>query len=170
MFSSAFASKLRGNAPPKTKEAMTTQTKASATDLFEEAYKNYEQALKTGIKVQEDTVKMWKDLLSKAGTPAEFQSKFTEMAEDVFPTAKKRMDEALKTVEENYKTSTELLQQALQVWQPGSVAETQNRIRGLWETSLSAARNNVQTVVKTNQQILDAWTGLAANGTKKTSK
>lgn len=148
---------------------MTTQTK-TATDLFEEAYKSYDQALKTGIKVQEDTVKMWKDLLSKTSSPTDFQAKFTEMAESVFPVAKKRMEEALKSVEENYKTSTTLLQQAMQVWQPGSVAETQNRIQGLWETSLSAARTNVQNVVKTNQQILDAWTGLATNGNKKTAK
>jgi polyhydroxyalkanoate synthesis regulator protein len=158
-----------GDAPNQPEEDMSTQTK-TATDLFEEAYKSYDQALKTGIKVQEDTVKMWKDLLSKTSSPTEFQAKFTEMVESVFPAAKKRMEEALKSVEENYKTSTSLLQQAMQIWQPGSVAETQNRIQGLWETSLSAARTNVQNVVKTNQQILDAWTGLASNGSKKAGK
>ena len=138
---------------------MTTQTK-TATDLFEEAYKSYEQALKTGIKVQEDTVKMWKDLLSKTPAPGDFQAKFTEMAEDVFPAAKKRMDEALKAVEENYKTSADLLQQAH--GKPASPApwpKRRIRLRGLWESSLAASRTNVQTVMKTNQQILDVWTG-----------
>lgn len=148
---------------------MSTQTK-TATDLFEGAYKSYEQALKTGIKVQEDTVKMWKDLLSKTTSPNDFQAKFTEMAEDVFPTAKKRMDEALKAVEENYKTSADLLQQAMATCQPGTMAETQNRLRGLWESSLAASRTNVQAVMKANQQILDVWTGLATNGSKKATK
>ena len=148
---------------------MTNQTK-TATDLFEEAYKSYEKALKTGIKVQEDTVKMWKDLLSKTTSPNDFQAKFTEMAEDVFPMAKKRMDEALKTVEQNYKTSADLLQQAMEACQPGTMAETQNRLRGLWESSLAASRTNVQSVMKANQQILDVWTGLATNGAKKTTK
>lgn len=142
---------------------MTTKTK-TATDLFEEAYKSFDQALKTGIQVQEDTVKMWKDLLGKTSSPTEFQAKFVEMAEGVFPAAKKRMDDALKLIEENYKTSTDLLQQAMKVWQPGSITETQNRIQGLWETSLSAARSNAQAVVKTNQQILDTWTNLGGSG------
>ena len=114
---------------------MSTQTK-TATDLFEGAYKSYEQALKTGIKVQEDTVKMWKDLLSKTTSPNDLQAKFTEMA----------------------------------TCQPGTMAETQNRLRGLWESSLAASRTNVQAVMKANQQILDVWTGLAANGSKKATK
>ena len=148
---------------------MTTQTK-TATDLFEEAFKSYEQALKTGIKVQEDNVKMWKDLLSKTSSPSDFQAKFTEMAEDVLPTAKKRMNEAFKMVEQNTKMSVDLMQQAMEACQPGTMDETQNRLRGLWESSLAASRTNVQSVMKANQQILDAWTGFATNGSKKTGK
>jgi hypothetical protein len=162
-FSPAIVRQSWGVAPNQPEKAMTTKTK-TATDLFDEAYKSFDQALKTGIKVQEDTVKMWKDLLGKTTSPTEFQAKFTEMAEDAFPAAKKRMDEALKAIEENYRTSTDLLQQAMRVWQPGSIAETQNRIQGLWESSLSAARSNVQNMVKTNQEILDTWMHLAPNG------
>lgn len=117
---------------------MTTQSK-TATDLFEEACKSNEQALKTGTAVQEDTVRIWKDLLSKTTAPGDFQAKFTEMAENVFPTAKKRMGEALRTVEQNFKSSADLLQQAMETCQPGTMADTQNTLRRLWESSLAAS-------------------------------
>lgn len=149
---------------------MTTETQATASDLFEEVFKSYEKSLKTGIKIQEDSVKMWKDLLSNAATPTEFQKKIGEAADEILPAARKRMEEALRTVEENYKVSTDLMQQAFQVWQPGSADEMQNRIRQLWESSLSAARTNAQSIVKTNQQILDVWTGMVANGKKQATK
>ena len=43
----------------------------------------------------------------------------------------------------------------------------QNRIRDLWESSLTAIRNNAQAVVKSNQQILDFWTGALVTPSKK---
>lgn len=151
---------------------MTTQTKetSNASDLFEEAFKTFEQSLKTSIKIQEDSLKLWKDLLGSAATPTDFKKRMGEMADDIFPAAKKRMEQALQTLEENSKAGTDLLQKAFQVWQPGTVAESQNRVRELWETSLSAVRMNAQTVVKTNQQVLDYWTSLMGSDSKKSAK
>ena len=151
-------------------EIMTTKATSTASDLFEEAFKTYEQSLKTGIKIQEDTVKLWKDLLANAKTPTDFQARLSQMADEALPAAKKRMEEAMQTVEENYKVGTDLLQKAFQVWQPGSVAEAQNRVRELWESSLSAVRMNTQTIVKSNQQVLDYWTSMMGNGAATTKK
>jgi hypothetical protein len=89
------------------------------------------------------------------------------MVDDGFPAAKKRMDESLRALEEQYKVGSELMQKAVQVWQPGTVAESQGRIRDLWESSLTAIRNNAQSLVKTNQQILDFWTGVLTTSGKK---
>ncbi|HEX9786212.1 MAG TPA: hypothetical protein VGA56_26230 [Opitutaceae bacterium] len=148
---------------------MTTQTKEApaASDLFEEAFKTYEQSLKTSINIQEDTVKLWKDLLTSAKTPTDFKKRIGEMADEIFPAAKKRMEQALQSMEENSKAGTDLLQKAFQVWQPGTVAEAQNRVRELWESSLSAVRMNAQTIVKTNQQVLDYWTSMMGSDSRR---
>ena len=56
---------------------------------------------------------------------------------------------------------------------PKPLRELQKRVtqlRGIWESSLAASRTNVESVMKANQQILDAWTGFATNGSKKTGK
>lgn len=143
---------------------MTTEAKQSAQDLFDEAFKTYEQTLNTGIKIQEETVNLWKNVLCDTPTPTELQKRLSAIVDDGFPTAKKRIEESLRSLEEQYKVGSDLMQKAVQVWQPGSVEESQNRIRDLWESSLTAIRNNAQSTVKTNQQILDFWTGVLTNG------
>jgi hypothetical protein len=148
---------------------MTNESKqaAQAQDLFDEAFKTYEQTLNTGIKIQEETVNLWKSVLCDTPTPTELQKRLSAIVDEGFPAAKKRMEESLRSLEEQYKVGSELMQKAVQVWQPGTVAESQNRIRDLWESSLTAIRNNAQSVVKTNQQILDFWTGVLVTGGKK---
>ena len=140
---------------------------AQARDLFDEAFRTYEQALNTGIKIQEETVNLWKNVLCDTPTPTEMQKRLVAIVDEGFPTAKKRMDESLRSLEEQYKVGSDLMQKAVQAWQPGAVAESQNRIRDLWESSLTAIRNNAQSAVKTNQQILDFWTGVLTNVGKK---
>ena len=43
--------------------------------VFHDAMGNYEKALKSGIQLQEESVNLWKDLLTKLGSPEEFQAK-----------------------------------------------------------------------------------------------
>ncbi len=47
----------------------------SIDELFHEAMRSYEKALKSGIQLQEESVNLWKDLLTKLGSPEEFQAK-----------------------------------------------------------------------------------------------
>ena len=58
-----------------TKKA-TAATSEPMDELFQEAMRSYEKALKSGIQVQEESVNLWKDLLTKLGSPEEFQAKF----------------------------------------------------------------------------------------------
>lgn len=140
---------------------------AQAQDLFDESFRICEQMLNTGIKIQEETVNLWKNVLCDAPTPTELQKRLSAIVQEGSPASKKRVDEALRSFEEQYRIGADLMQKAAQVWQPGNVAESQNRIRDLWESSLTAVRNNAQSVVKTNQQIVDFWTGVLSSGGKR---
>jgi len=51
--------------------------------VFHEAMRSYEKALTAGIQLQEESVNLWKDLLSKLGCPEEFQAKLESMRADV---------------------------------------------------------------------------------------
>ena len=80
----------------ETKKA-TAATPETVAELFHEAMRSYEKALTAGIQVQEESVNLWKDLLSKLGSPEEFQTKLESMRADAFPQAHKRMEEFVET-------------------------------------------------------------------------
>ena len=75
-----------------TKKAIAA-TPETIDEVFHEAMRSYEKALKSGIQLQEESVNLWKDLLTKLGSPEEFQANLESMAADSFPKARKRMEE-----------------------------------------------------------------------------
>jgi hypothetical protein len=79
-----------------------TQTKKTApdafTEVFHDAMRNYEAALKSGIQLQEESVNLWKDLLTKLGSPEELQAKLKSMRTDAFPQARRHMEECVDTL------------------------------------------------------------------------
>jgi murein L,D-transpeptidase YcbB/YkuD len=112
--------------------------------------RSYENALKSGIQVQEESMKLWKDLLTKLGSPEEFQAKLESMTADAFPKARKRMEEFVETFNRTSNQTIDLFEKTLSVYQATSVPEAQRRL-------LTALRVNVQSALNTNAKIITDW-------------
>ncbi len=137
----------------------TTDDKSkAATDLFEQAMKNYEQALKSGLKLQEESARMWTAFAGQAGNPQDVQKRVKAWSDDVIPQTQKALDEYLKLIEQNSKASVDLLKKALVACQASTLQETQNRFLGVWEGSLNALRDTAVSVAQTNARVTEAWT------------
>jgi hypothetical protein len=139
----------------------TTNTKAatSATidEVFHDAMRSYEKALKSGIQLQEESVNLWKDLLTKLGSPEEFQAKLESMTAEVFPKARKRMEEFVETFNRTSNQTIDLFEKTLGVYQATSVTDAQRRVQDLIESSLTAMRVNVHSALETNVKIIASW-------------
>jgi hypothetical protein len=72
-----------------TKKA-TGATPETMDRFFHEAMRSYEKALKSGIQLQEESVNLWKDLLTRLGSPEELHAKLEAMTAETFPKARKR--------------------------------------------------------------------------------
>ena len=144
----------------------------TASELFEQAIGKFEEAVKTGLKLQEEASSAWTEILAGAGTPTEWQARFEEVAKKSIPKAQENIDTALKTMESNYATSLDLLKKAMEAAQSTTVEEGQERTTALWERSMEAMRENAQTVMQANAKIAEAWTDMMTqNGeAKKTAK
>jgi len=143
-----------------TKKATAAAAEASE-EVFHEAMRNYEKALKSGIQLQEESVTLWKDLLTKLGSPEEFQAKLESMTADAFPQARKRMEEFVETFNRTSHQTIDLFEKTLGVYQATSVPEAQRRVHDLIESSLSALRVNVHSALNTNAKIIASWKELA---------
>jgi ribosomal 50S subunit-associated protein YjgA (DUF615 family) len=130
-------------------------------EIFHEAMRNYEKALKSGIQLQEESVNLWKDLLTKLGSPEELQAKLEAMTADAFPKARKRMEEFVETFNRTSSQTIDLFEKTLGVYQATSVTDAQRRVQDLIESSLSTLRVNVRSALNTNAKIIADWKELA---------
>jgi hypothetical protein len=135
-----------------TKKA-TAATSATIDEIFHEAMRSYEQALKSGIQLQEESANLWKDLLTKLGSPEEFQAKLESMTADAFPKARKRVEDFVETFNRTSNQTIDLFEKT----QATSVTDAQRRVQDLIESSLSALRVNVHSALNTNAKIIASW-------------
>ena len=108
--------------------------------LSQKTMRSYEKALKSGIQMQEESVNLWKKLLTKLGSPEELQAKLESMTADVFPKARKRMEEFVETFNRTSNQTMDLFEKTLGVYQATSVTDAQRRMQDLIENSLSTLR------------------------------
>jgi len=139
-----------------TKKA-SAATSETIEEVFHEAMRSYEKALKSGIQLQEESVNLWKDLLTKLGSSEELQAKLESMTADAFPQARKRMEEFVETFIRTSNQTIDLFEKTLGVYQATSVTDAQRRLQDLIESSLSALRINVHTALNTNAKIIASW-------------
>jgi hypothetical protein len=128
-------------------------TAATIDEVFHEAMHCYEKAVKSGIELQEESVNLWKDMLTKLGSPQELEA----MTADAFPKARKRMEEFVETFNRTSNQTIDLLEKTLGVYQATSVTDAQRRVQDLIESSLAAMRVNVHSALNTNAKIIASW-------------
>ena len=142
-------------------EATQKATSETIDKVFQEAMSSYENALKSGIQVQEESVNLWKDLLTKLGSPQDFQAKLESMTADAFPKARERMEEFVETFNRTSSQTVSLFEKTLSVYQATSVPEAQRRMHDLIESSLATLRVNVHSALNTNAKLIASWKELA---------
>jgi hypothetical protein len=142
------------------KGIMTTEDKTKpATDLFEQAIKNYEQALKTGLKLQEDSLRMWTGLVNQPTAPQDLQKRVKALTDEIIPQTQKAIEDNLKLVEQNSRSSIELLKKAATVAQATTVQDAQSKFLGFCEASLNAVRDTTVAVTQANAKAVESWVG-----------
>jgi hypothetical protein len=141
---------------------MTTEQKTKpVTDMFEQALKSYEQALKTGVKMQEESAKAFTDLVTHATSPQDWQKQMNSVVDDFIPQTQKAVNEGLKLIEQSSKSGIELLKKATAVGQPSSAPDAQAKMLGLWEASLNAMSETALAVTEANNKAIESWLAYA---------
>ncbi len=143
---------------------MTEKAKPPVNELYEHALKNYEQALKTGLKLQEEVGKWWSNVATPGEGLQDWQKKVNHMLDDAFPVLQKRMEETLQHVEDNARTSLDLLKQAAEVTQCTTMPESQAKVQKLWQTSLNSLQRNTQAITQANVKMMETWSDFVRKG------
>jgi hypothetical protein len=141
---------------------MTTEQKTKpVTDLFEQALKSYEQTLKTGMKMQEESAKVFSDLVTQATSPQDWQKQMKSITDDFIPQTQKTVDDGLKLIEQTSKSGIELLKKTVAIGQPTTAPDAQAKMLGLWEASLNVMRDTVVAINHTHNKAIESWVAYA---------
>jgi hypothetical protein len=140
---------------------MSNNTNAQGSELFEQAMKNYEQAIQAGLKLQQDSAKWWMDMISQAKPAEDWQAKASDMVSESVSVTQKRMEENLKLIEQSSQTSLQLLNKAMEATKAESVSAGQAKMQEVWEASLDAIRKNASSVQQANVKWVESMMELA---------
>ena len=136
---------------------MSGYTKSPVGELVEQAMKQYEQALQTGLKLQEEASKWWTGFMAQTADPADWKQRWSSTAIDTIPLVQKRMEESLRLLEQGSRTSLDLMKQALEIASSSSSADAQSKVQELWAASLQALRSNAKAVSEANAKVAESW-------------
>lgn len=140
-------------------------------DMADSAMKNYEQAVRTGMKLQEEAVRCWNGLFTQTASAQDWQkrfSSFTNLTNEVVPLTQRRMEEVLELMEQNSRTGAELMKKAVDAAQTTVPAESQAKWMEFWTSSMGAMRNNAEAIAQINARAIDSWVTFVRENTEVT--
>ena len=136
---------------------MTAKAKPSATEYFDQALKNYDQAFKMGLQWQEDATQMLTGFVNQKLDAAGFSKGVGRALEDNIPAAQKQFDESLKTLDSNARKGLEMMRQSLDVASAKDPAEAQKKLNTLMKDSVDFVQEQIKSVTKANNQLIETW-------------
>lgn len=154
----------------KTQTASSTREKKyPLSDMAEQVTKNYEQALRSGIKMQEEAVQCCSKWFNQSAPADDWQkglTKFTSLVNEYVPENQKRVEELVDLMEKNTRTGTEILKKAADAAQNPIIGEGQGKWLDLWTTSLGAFRSTTEAMTEINGKAIDSFIDFVQKSTK----
>ena len=129
-------------------------------EVTETARKNYEHAVRTGQKLQDQAGQWWTRILSQGPGLGDWQKHFaglTRLTTDTLPLAQRRMEDMMSWMECSSRNHAELMRKAMDAAQTPSVAESQNKWMDVWASSMKALQAQVESATEVSTQAIDGW-------------
>ena len=113
--------------------------------------------LQKGAEVQEQTAQRFAEMLHGAGSTNYWQQQGLAAMEQMAETSQKNLDDGIRVMNENARTSMELLERALHSRVGGAPEKGSEAIQETLDLGLAAMRSNVEAVVQANARVIDSW-------------
>ena len=130
------------------------------SEMADTALKNYEQAIRTTLKFQEETARCWTSLFNQGVFAQDWQKRLNNlngMTNKLVPLAQQRIEEVIGLMEKNSRTGAELMKKAVDAAQTPVVSESQAKWMDFWTSSMGAVRSNNETVAEIGTKAMDSW-------------
>ena len=141
-------------------ESKETERERVMSDMADKAMRNYDQIVRTGLKIQEEASRCWTSMVTQGASAHDWQrpfSAFASVANSVLPKAQRSMQDLLEVAEKNSRTGVDLMRKAADAMQTPGLAERQAKWMDVWASSLGAARANADAMMQLGSRAFDTW-------------
>jgi hypothetical protein len=128
--------------------------------MFDQAVQTFGDAMKAGVKIQEEMGRWWTDMIEQAGPMTGWQKRSRAIVCESIPAAQRNTEELMKVLEQNCNRSLGLLKKAVDTEPTGTVADVQNKTQELWDASVEVVRDNTQAMAQVNVKMMETWADL----------
>jgi len=139
---------------------MSTKTDFDVTEILDSATNAFSDAMKAGVRAQEEVVKWWTSAFDGACPMGEFQKRGKQFMEEAVPAAQKQAQDWLKLLDANSRRGIELIRRAMDTETDGLAAGFTDAARKLWEESIAVVKENLETLTQANVKMLEVWADL----------
>jgi hypothetical protein len=141
------------------------QTPSDLNDLFKQAVETFQTAVRTGVKLQEESTRRFTTLLRDFGSPLEWQKNAQQMMSESIEATQKGIEESIRMVNQNAQTAMAMMQKAFETQPTNGAPEV--KPEEIWDTALGALRSNAQVVLEANSRLVESWTQLVKESMSK---
>ena len=146
----------------------------SVNEMFGQAAQFFQDAIQAGIKLQEQGTKSMTQLMSGLSSPQQWQESAQSTMTQLMKTTEKNMSEAIELMNQNTKSTMELLEKAFKAREAMGQGDGLVRIKEMWETAFGSFLRNSEVMLQANNRLLETWqkmaTALQAEMKSQTSK
>jgi hypothetical protein len=133
--------------------------KNKSSDLFRQAMGSFETALRTGTKLQEESVQRCVEILRDVGSPMEWERTSPAKVTKAIAAIQQNVDQSIRYMDENAQQTVSLMEMALETHRANSDDGDEDGY--FWTYALHAMRTNAQIIRQANTNVLESWGALA---------
>jgi hypothetical protein len=133
---------------------------SDVTQVLDSALGAFGDALKAGVKAQEEMLKCWSGAAENVNPLADWQKRTRQFFDESVPAAQKHAEDWMKIVEQNYRRSVDLLKKAVNSDQGNAMDGFRDKLRTLWEDSVVVVKENVEAMNQANVRLMQTWSEL----------
>ncbi|HUB25704.1 MAG TPA: hypothetical protein VL992_09780 [Tepidisphaeraceae bacterium] len=139
---------------------MSVKSEFDVAEILDSAASAFSDAMKAGVKAQEEVVKWWTGALDGGCQVGDFQKRGRQFLDEAVPAAQKQAQDWMKVLDSNSRRSVDLLRKALNAENDGVAAGLTDAARKLWEDSISVIKENFEALTQANVKMLEVWSDL----------
>ena len=136
-------------------------TTHNGDDLFQQAICAWESAVASGVKMQEESARWVREMMSNTGSLSEWYNKGQAAASEAIIKVQENIDEAIRVINQQAESSVRLIQKAIEARQSEAAPDARARLADWWEAAMEVMRTNSQAMLKANSHVLTTWSELA---------